>query len=146
MKIPYSSVSYIIRKWKTHGTVQNYPGRGRKKKTTTRQDAAILRKVKINPRLSSSKIAAEIGHEHGIVVSARSETDLIRWDYLLKSQRKSRGYPRRTSGNGQHGRRTKLVRLDMYDRAVCQTPGMWLPFSTRGNHGDNSLLRQGRGF
>ncbi|OXA47906.1 Transposable element Tcb2 transposase [Folsomia candida] len=72
VKISKTGVGGIISKWKNTGTVANRSGRGAKRKTTVRQDSAILRKVQVNPRLSAPKIVAEVKQEFGISVTPQT--------------------------------------------------------------------------
>ena len=48
--------------------VVNLPGRGRKRKKTSRQDTGIVRKSKKNPRLSAPKITEEVKNDFHIDV------------------------------------------------------------------------------
>lgn len=68
LKIPKGTVQRIVEKWRTTGSVANRQGQGRKRSTTPREDAAIVRKVTINPRLSAPKIAKDVQIDLGINV------------------------------------------------------------------------------
>lgn len=61
----------IVRKYKTTGKIGNLAGRGPKMKTTTKEDAAIMRKVKKNPHLSAPLIC-RIKNYLGIDVHAKT--------------------------------------------------------------------------
>jgi transposase len=54
--ISVGAVQHIWKKYKTHGIVTNYSGKGRKRATTFRDDTRIVRMVKQNPKLSSRNI------------------------------------------------------------------------------------------
>ena len=69
LKMPFATVQYIVNKWKKTGSIRNRSGRGRVAKTTYKQDRAILRKAKMDPRISAKAIALELQKEHGVVVS-----------------------------------------------------------------------------
>lgn len=65
LKIPRSTVQYIIRKYNSTGLIVNKQGRGRKPKFSIREKRAIVKKVKVNPKLSISKIKAQVENETG---------------------------------------------------------------------------------
>ena len=52
LKIPNRTVDYLINRYKEAGTTSNRPGRGRKKALTRRETKALIKEVKLNPRLS----------------------------------------------------------------------------------------------
>ncbi|CAF3317717.1 unnamed protein product [Rotaria socialis] len=58
--IPRTSVHYMIQKYKSTKCIGNIIGRGRKRKTTSHTDRIIQRKIKVDRRLSSTSIKAQL--------------------------------------------------------------------------------------
>jgi len=77
-KIPRSTVQSIIKKHKITGTTRNLSGRGRKPTFDERATRKIIRKVNENPRITSSKLAAEINSETGSTPHPSTVRKLIR--------------------------------------------------------------------
>lgn len=65
-EIPMSTVQHIVDKWENTDAVVNRHRQGRKRHTTSRQDTAIVRKVRMNPGLSAQKIASQVKSGFGI--------------------------------------------------------------------------------
>lgn len=65
LKIPKSTVHNIIVKFQNTKKLENLKGRGRKSILSEREKKAIVRKVKVNPRLSAPKILSEIQNDFG---------------------------------------------------------------------------------
>lgn len=59
---PFATVQYIIKKFKTTGSVENKPRSGRPKKLSRRDVSLILREVDKNPRISAPKLAESIAN------------------------------------------------------------------------------------
>lgn len=57
---PHATVQSILNKQKIHGTVENLPGRGRKKKLPVQCQRFIVRKIKENPKTSVPKLTDEV--------------------------------------------------------------------------------------
>ena len=53
LKVPRSSVQTIVRKYKTHGTMQPSNRSGRRRVVTPRDERTLVRKVQINPRTTA---------------------------------------------------------------------------------------------
>lgn len=68
LKISKGNVLGIVRRWKTRRNVVYRKGRGRKLKTTAPEDAASLRKARINPLLSAQKISTKLQKEFGVTL------------------------------------------------------------------------------
>lgn len=66
--ISVGAVQHIWKKYKTHGIVANYSGKGRKRATTSRDDIRIVRMIKKNPKLSSRNIVEAMN----LTVSSRT--------------------------------------------------------------------------
>ncbi len=51
LKRPKSTIQNIIEKYKKTGSIENIKGRGRKPTFLTREKRAIVKKIKLNPKL-----------------------------------------------------------------------------------------------
>ena len=71
LEVPVTTVAHIIQKFKTHGTVANLPGRGRKKKTDDKWRRRIVGTVSKEPRTTSKDIKGEL-LDQGTSVSDRT--------------------------------------------------------------------------
>ena len=71
LEVPVTTVAHIIQKFKTHGTVANLPGRGRKRKIDDRLKRQIVRIVSKEPRTTSKEIKGELQGQ-GTSVSDRT--------------------------------------------------------------------------
>ena len=67
-----NTVSNIIKKHKSTGSVKDLPGRGRKKSTTQRQDRRLIRRSLNDRRLTSSDLKKVWQEECGINVTSRT--------------------------------------------------------------------------
>ncbi len=56
LKVPKSTVAFIILKWKTFGTTRTLPRAGRPAKLSYRGRRALVREVKKNPKLTVSRL------------------------------------------------------------------------------------------
>lgn len=66
----HTTIQSIINKQKTHGTVENLPGRGRKKILSVQTQRYIVRKIKENPKASIPKLTEEVTKIIGKPLSA----------------------------------------------------------------------------
>lgn len=64
LEMPVSSVQSIIAKWKMTNSVSTLPRSGRPRKTCTRTDRLVVRKVMTNRRLSASDLANDLKDSH----------------------------------------------------------------------------------
>lgn len=71
LEVPVTTVAHIIQKFKTHGTVANLPGRGRKRKIDDKLKRRIVRIVSKEPRTTSKEIKGELQGQ-GTSVSDRT--------------------------------------------------------------------------
>uniref|UniRef100_A0A3P8W165 Uncharacterized protein n=1 Tax=Cynoglossus semilaevis TaxID=244447 RepID=A0A3P8W165_CYNSE len=71
LEVPVTTVPHIIQKFKTHGTVANLPGRGRKRKIDDKLKRRIVRIVSKEPRTTSKEIKGELQGQ-GTSVSDRT--------------------------------------------------------------------------
>ena len=96
-----NTVHSIIDKYKKTKSIGNILGRGRKRKTTLRDDKIIQRKVKVDRRKSASSVRQEIEQELGVIISNQTvrrrlhEVDLYgrvarRKPYVNKASRAKR--------------------------------------------------------
>ena len=67
-----NSVHSMIMKYKKTECIANLAGRGRKRKTTVREDKVIQRKIKTDRRKSASSVKHEIMQEIGITISSQT--------------------------------------------------------------------------
>ena len=67
-----NSVHSMIMKYKKTKCIANLAGRGRKRKTTVREDKVIQRKIKADRRKSASSVKHEIMQEIGITISSQT--------------------------------------------------------------------------
>ncbi len=107
LKVPLSTVRNIIKKFITHGTVANLPGRGRKRKIDERMQRRIVRMVDKQPQSTSTQIQAVL-QTQGASVSART----IR-RHLNEKKRYGRR-PRRTPLLTQRHKKARLQFAKMY--------------------------------
>jgi transposase len=70
--IPSSTAKSIVQKHKTFRTVEDLPGRGRKRKTTARIDRKIIGQVKANRRLSAVQVAEGLQRTDNIFISSKT--------------------------------------------------------------------------
>ena len=78
LKIPKSTVSDIIKKFKTDGIIENKKGRGRKCKLTTRDQSSIMKAVKKDPFISGTKLAKNIEMATGKSVSSKTVINFLK--------------------------------------------------------------------
>ena len=78
--ISVGAVQHIWKKYKTHGIVTNYSGKGQKRATSFRDDTRIVRMAKQNPKLSSRNIVESMN----LIVSSRTVCCRLR-EAVLKS-------------------------------------------------------------
>uniref|UniRef100_A0A3P9LRV8 Uncharacterized protein n=1 Tax=Oryzias latipes TaxID=8090 RepID=A0A3P9LRV8_ORYLA len=71
LEVPVTTVAHIIQKFKTHGTVANLPGHGRKRKIDDKLRRRIVRTVSKEPRTTSKDIKGEL-LDQGTSVSDRN--------------------------------------------------------------------------
>lgn len=72
VQLTKNTITTILKKYKKYGSIEHKKRQGRKKKTSTAVDRAIITKVRENRRLSAPKIAAQIETEYGIKVNAQT--------------------------------------------------------------------------
>jgi len=79
----------IIKRYEINGTVENLPGRGKKRAFTPREHRNLVRKIKINPKISSTQLAEEMKQETGKSVTSKTiRNDLKREGYTSHYCRK----------------------------------------------------------
>jgi transposase len=66
------TVSYIIKRYRERGTVQNLPRSGRKKKTNVRTDRLLLRMVKTNRRQTLGDLTSKFNNSTPYKLSQRT--------------------------------------------------------------------------
>lgn len=89
-----STIHYVIQRFRNTGTVINKQRSGRPSKVSGRLRTAIVKEVKINPRIAAPKIAANIAGTHDAHLSAQTVRNILHKD----------GY------NGRNAQKTCLVR------------------------------------
>ncbi|KAK7143817.1 hypothetical protein R3I93_014851 [Phoxinus phoxinus] len=107
LDVPLSTVRNMIKKFATHGTVANLPGRGRKRKIDERLQRRIVRMVDKQPQTSSKEIQAVL-QAQGASVSART---------ICRNLNKMKRYgrrPRRTPLLTQRHKKARLQFAKMY--------------------------------
>ena len=72
VKLPHSTVQYIIKKWNQTGSVINRNGRGRKRLATSQIDRIIHRRMISNRRKSANEMAIGLKNECGITINAQT--------------------------------------------------------------------------
>jgi len=72
MKVARSTVQAIVKKHRETGTVKDREGRGRKKRTTDREDRVIIKEALRNRRQASNSQPNELRETFNIEVSART--------------------------------------------------------------------------
>lgn len=75
--VAFTTVSNIMKKYKTFGTTDDVAGRGRKRKTSKAVDRNIIIHVKKNRFESAQKIAARIEESHGIIITPQTVRNRI---------------------------------------------------------------------
>lgn len=93
LEMKTNTVGDIIRRFRNEGRIASIRQTGRPKKLTPREETEIVRKIKINPRLSAPQLTAELFADHGKIVSAQTVRRTI----------KKRGF------NGRVARRKPLL-------------------------------------
>lgn len=107
LEVPLSTVRDIIKKFITHGTVANLPGRGQKRKIDKRMQRRTARMVDKHPQSTSIQIQAVL-QTQGAKVSART----IRRD--LNEMKRYGRRPRRTPLLTKRHKKARLVFAKMY--------------------------------
>ena len=107
LNVPLSTVRNIIKKFTTHGTTANLPGRGWKRKMDERLQRRIVRMVDKQPQTTSKEIQAVL-QVHGTSVSVRT----IR--RCLNEMKCYGRRPRRTPLLTQRHKRARLHFAKMY--------------------------------
>ena len=67
-----ATVQSIEEKFKKVGNLENQPGRGRKRKTTARQDRSLIKRFEINPRSSTTAAAKELVESFGLSLTSQT--------------------------------------------------------------------------
>ena len=75
-----STVADIVNRYKNEDRIESLPQSGRRKIINEREKRKIIRKVKENPRLSASTLAAEFREESGKNVSTQTVRRLLKED------------------------------------------------------------------
>lgn len=78
VKRPFSTVRYIINKYKITGSVENLPRSGRPKILNDREERAILKEVQKDPKISAQTLASNIAEAKGKSVCAETVRKVIR--------------------------------------------------------------------
>ena len=60
LKILNRTVYYIINRYKKAGTISKRPGRGRKKALIRRETKALIKEIKLNPKLSATMLKNQL--------------------------------------------------------------------------------------
>ncbi|GFW75521.1 HTH_Tnp_Tc3_2 domain-containing protein [Trichonephila clavipes] len=74
----HSCVQKIIGRFKSNGLIENKSGRGRKSILSDVAKRKVLKDIKIDPKLSAVKLAAETSRIMGRSVSAKTVRNMIR--------------------------------------------------------------------
>ena len=77
-RIPFTTVSSIVKKHNLIGTVASVASRGRKRKTTSAIDRNIIINVKKNRFVSATKLSLKVQEDHNITVTSQTIRNLIR--------------------------------------------------------------------
>ena len=67
-----ATVQSIEEKFKKVGKLENQPGRGRKRKTTARQDRSLIKRFEINARSSTTAAAKELEESFGLSLTPQT--------------------------------------------------------------------------
>lgn len=78
LKIPRTTVQYIIKKYKSSGLIINKQGRGRKPIFSVKEKRAIVRKVAANPKLTISKIKVQVENETGKTANRKTIANVLK--------------------------------------------------------------------
>lgn len=73
-----NTVGDIVRRFKNEGRIASIKQTGQPKKLTKCEEAEIIKKVKVNPRLSAPELTAELFADHGKTVSAQKIRRIIK--------------------------------------------------------------------
>ncbi|KAF2900241.1 hypothetical protein ILUMI_05950 [Ignelater luminosus] len=73
-----STIQSLIDRYSETGRFYSKPRRGRPRKVNLRTVNSILKKIKGNPRLSTSKLAAELQHSLGVNISESTVRNVLR--------------------------------------------------------------------
>lgn len=75
---PRSTINSIIKKYKTSGTIFNKVRSGRPSKISDRLKTKIVRQIKINPKISAPKIAADIAGTDNVQVAPQTIRNVLK--------------------------------------------------------------------
>lgn len=78
VKKPFSTVRYIIKKFKNSKCFENLPRSGRPKILNNREERVILKEVQNNPKISAQTLACDIAKTSGKTVCAETVRKVIR--------------------------------------------------------------------
>lgn len=78
LNIKPNTVGDIIRRYKNEDRIEFIQQTGQPKKLTETEERAIVRKIKINPRLSAPKIVTEVSTEFGKTISESTVRRIIK--------------------------------------------------------------------
>ena len=115
LEVPLSTVHNIIKKFITHGTVANLPGRGRKGKINERMQHRIVRMVDKRPQSTSTQVQAVL-QTLGVEVSART---------IRRHLNEKKRYGRRPRRTPLLTKRHKKARLEFVKMYLSKPQSFW---------------------
>lgn len=115
LKVPLSTVRNIIKKFITHGTVANLPGRGRKRKIDERMQRRIVRMVDKYPQSTSTQVQAVL-QTLGVEVSART---------IRRHLNEKKRYGRRPRRTPLLTKRHKKARMEFAKMYLSKPQSFW---------------------
>ena len=89
LDIPWSTIGSVVKKYRSTGTVENQPRKGRRKLFTTRDEVGLNRLVKKNRRAPLQEITTKFNDNKEHSFSSRSRT--------IRRKLVSKGYKRRAA-------------------------------------------------
>jgi transposase len=86
---PHSTVQKVLNKYKYEGTLQNLPGRGRKKKLNDNDERMVLRRIRNDPKLSVPKLQPDVESVSGKSVCCETIRNVLhRYGFYGRMARK----------------------------------------------------------
>ena len=77
-KVGHATVSRIYQRFKVKKTVANLPRSGRPRKSTERNDRALVKIIKDNPRKTATDVAAYANGRLGLGITTRTARNILK--------------------------------------------------------------------
>lgn len=111
-----STIQCVIKNYEKNESFEMAPGRGRKKILNDKMERKIVRMVKVDPKISAPKIAAEITVSHGISLNPQTVRNVLH----------SKGYQGRAIRKKPYISKTNVQkRLDYANAYVSKPDDFW---------------------